>query len=260
MSNDFDFDTPTQQTQRIDFKKIYFNPQEGLNPLRIIELGGKKFPSHYCFVKAAQKKKYVKCPGAGCPLCIDSNNYSITTRYYMKIIDRKSNEIRVWEFGKQIKTLIKELVDDIKARVKSGETDANDSLTEYNIDVRRRPAGTNPLYSISVKERVTTDSRFKNVVDNDAKIIAADTINLEDLIKPWSVERIKTQVLGEDVPKSVGGGVSAPATVARVATVKPVTAPGATVAPVATVTRPDVKELSKKASDLGSEDDDWLND
>lgn len=255
MSKDFDFETPAQATaQRIDFKAIFFNPEKGLNLIRIASLKkGQSFRSHFCKTKTGEKK-FVKCPGAGCPLCIDGTNKP-STRYFVKIIDRKTNALKVWEFGSQIKTQIQEFVNDIRTKVANKETDENDSLTDYNIEIRRREPGTNPLYSISIRERVTTDPRMAATVANDDKIMADDKINLEELAKPWSIDRIKSQILGIEVPGQ-GSASAAPAAAAPQVTPK-VSYPSAG---TATVAKPDVQALTAQAGKLGAEDDSWLND
>jgi len=252
MSKGFDFDTPAvPQQQRVDFKELYFNPEKGINTIRIVSLSGTSFKSHYVAIKAGGKK-FVKCPGVGCPICIDGSSKP-STRYLLKIIDRKNNKLKVWEFGSQIKTQIQEFVNDIRAKIASKETDENDKLSDYNVELRRREPGTNPLYSISVKERLSTDPRHQAVVAQDEKTVAADNINLEELAKPRSVDRIKTQVYGELVDTdSVTGSPVTPAPSAP-----KVSYPAAGQATVAAKT--DIKTLTAKASNLGPEDDSWLD-
>lgn len=252
MSRDFDFETPAQsQQKRVDFQKVFFNPQEGINLIRIVSLNGQSFKSHFTNTKTGEKK-FVKCPGSGCPICIEGKNKA-TTRYLLKIIDRKTGDLKVWEFGSQIKTQIQEFVNDIKNKIASKETDATDNLTEYNVEVRRRAPGANPLYGISVRERITNDPRQQNVVTSDAKVITEDTIDLKELTKPWTVERINSQIYG------IESGSPAP----QAATATTAAAPAPKVsypsAGTAAVSKPDVQALAKGASALGAEDDSWLN-
>ncbi len=247
MSRDFDFDTQAPQQNKIDYKKVFFNPEQGLTVIRIVDLKkAKAFKSHFT-TTAKGEKKFIKCPGAGCPICTRAAvGDKPSTRYLLKVISRKDNTLKVWEFGQQIKVSIEEFVAEIKANIKEGRSDAADTLTDYNIEVRRRAPGTNPLYALSVKERLSTDPRHKAVVDNDATIISKDDINLEDLLKPWSPERIRTQVLG--LPEGSTGTApvataSAPA-VAATATAVSAPRPAAVLAAAAVA-----------ASDDG---DDWL--
>lgn len=257
MSRDFDFDSQVQPQNKIDYKKVFFNPEQGLNTVRIVDLKkAMAFKSH--FTKTAKgEKKFVKCPGAGCPLCIDGTNKP-STRYLLKVISRKDNTLKVWEFGQQIKVNIEEFVREIKENIAAGRTDAADTLTDYNIEVRRRAPGTNPLYAMSVKERLSTDPRHQSVLANDASIIAKDDIKLEELTKPWSVERIRTQVLG--LPEG-STGVTLPdghvlnQTVQQSATSQ--TSVATAVRPVV-VAKPDIKALAAQATAAADDGDDWL--
>ncbi len=248
MSRDFDFDTQVPAQQKIDFKKVFFNPEQGLNIIRIVDLKkAKAFKSHFTST-AKGEKKFIKCPGAGCPICTRAAvGDKPSTRYLLKVISRKDNVLKVWEFGQQIKVSIEEFVAEINQNKKEGRTDDADTLTDYNIEVRRRAPGTNPLYSLSVKERLSTDPRHQAVVANDAAIIAKDDINLDELLKPWSPERIRTQVLG--LPEGSTGSAPAPAAVAQ--------APVAQTA-TAVATKPSVATLAAQATAAADDGDDWL--
>jgi hypothetical protein len=93
MSNDFNFNEPRGNGKRIDYKKTFFNPQEGTNDLRITDLAGKSFKVHY--VKDINGKNvFVKSPGPGDPLVVEGNKPR--TRYYLKVIDRESGMLKVW--------------------------------------------------------------------------------------------------------------------------------------------------------------------
>jgi hypothetical protein len=186
--SDFDFSNSGDQSKKIDYKKVFFSPAEGVNMLRIVDLKGKSFKVHY--VKdVSGKKVFVKSPGAGDPLIADGQKPR--TRYYLKVIDRASGQLKVWEFGSQIRTAVEEFINDLKAKRDKGTTDANDILTNYDLSLRKRKPGTNPLYTLSISERLSED-----VLKDDDKVIATDEIEFEPLLKPWSIERIKEQILG----------------------------------------------------------------
>lgn len=247
MSRDFDFDTQAPQQNKIDYKKVFFNPEQGLNVIRIVDLKkAKAFKSHFT-ATAKGEKKFIKCPGAGCPICIRAGvGDKPSTRYLLKVISRKDNVLKVWEFGQQIKVSIEEFVAEIKANIAEGRSDASDTLTDYNIEVRRRAPGTNPLYALSVKERLSIDPRHKAVVDNDTAIIAKDDINLEDLLKPWTPERIRTQILG--LPEGSTGSVASTPVVASHS--------GGVATATAVATKPAV--LAAQATAAADDNDDWL--
>lgn len=253
MSRDFDFDTQVVPQNKIDYKKVFFNPEQGLNTIRIVDLKkAKAFKSHFTSTTKGEKK-FIKCPGAGCPLCTRAQaGDKPSTRYLLKVISRKDNTLKVWEFGQQIKVAIEEFVAEIKQNVAEGRTDAADTLTDYNIEVRRRAPGTNPLYALSVKSRLSTDPREAATVTNDAALIAKDDINLDDLLKPWSPERIRTQVLG--LPEGAATTATAAAPAAAPAPRPVAAAPAAT----AVVAKPNVAALAAQATAAADDGDDWL--
>ena len=196
MSNDFDFNEPRQQGKKIDYKKTFFNPQEGTNNLRIVDLAGKSFKVHY--VKDInQKNVFVKSPGPGDPLVVEGNKPR--TRYYLKVIDRDSNMLKVWEFGSQIRQAIEEYITDLKEeRSKSG--DETNTLNNYDLVLRKRKPQSNPLYTLSLAQKVG-----KETLEADQVIIDNDDIDFEPLLRPWSIERIKEQILGIKDGETGGG-------------------------------------------------------
>jgi hypothetical protein len=201
MSSDFDFENSSSNyAKKIDFKDLFLNTKEGTSIIRIVDLKkGKSFKTHY--VKDIHGNHvFVKSPGAGDPLTV--KGAIPRSRYYLKVIDRATNKIKVWEFGSQIKQQIEEFVADLKEKRAKGLTDEEDVLTNYNIEIRKRRPGSNPLYTLSVRDRITN----QDTLNNDAELIAADDIDLEPLLKPWSVERIKQQILGigadEPIPQA----------------------------------------------------------
>ncbi len=202
MSEDFDFNN-APQSQNINFKDLYFNPKQGTSLVRIVDLRAKTCKSHYV-PDATGKKRFVKSPGAGDPLIVDGNNPR--TRYFLKVIDRESGTLKVWEFGSQIKGQIEEFVTDLAAKRKRKETDESDVLTNYNIEIRKRAPGSNPLYMLSIRERIKEDNeRDKATLENDQRVIDTTEINMENVVKPWSIERIKKEIYGIDVE---GGGTT----------------------------------------------------
>ena len=203
MSNDFDFENARPQGKKIDFKDLFFNAEQGLNTIRVVgykkddgryELPGKSFKVHY--VKDVQGKYvFVKSPGAGDPLVVAGNQPK--TRYYLKVIDRKTNKLKIWEFGSQVKISIDEFVTELRGKREKGTSDEDDVIMNYNLELRKRPAGSNPLYTLSLGQRLDYNNpRDAQTLNNDSNIIAADEIDFEPLLKPWSVERIKEQILG----------------------------------------------------------------
>jgi len=194
MSSDFNFEDARPQGKRIDFKDLFFNPEQGLNTVRIADLKGKSFKVHY--VKNVDGKYvFVKSPGAGDPLIVAGNQPK--TRYYLKVIDRKTNKLKIWEFGSQIKISIEEFVNEFRAKREKGAGDDSDVLTNYDLELRKRQPGSNPLYTLGLGQKLNADNpRDAQTLAKDQSIIDADEIDFEPLLKPWTVERIKEQILG----------------------------------------------------------------
>jgi hypothetical protein len=253
MSNDFDFEESRPSHQKIDYKAVFFNPKEGTNLIRIADLKGKSFKVHY-LKDINDKYVFVKSPGAGDPLIVQGNQPR--TRYYIKIIEREANKLKIWEFGSQIKQQIEEFVNDLKEKRKKGSTDEEDILTNYNIEIRKRKPGSNPLYMLNVRDRITD----QKLLTADAAMITAEDIDFEPLLKPWSIERIKQQILGigEGDGKTGNGGVGATASANVTATS---TTAEASPAPAPSVSAPATKASPQAVmAKAAKADDSWLDE
>jgi hypothetical protein len=196
MSNDFDFNEPTKKFKKIDFSKTYYSPSEGNNTVRIVDGKGKKFLAHYvvCQTPKGPKKSFVRCVGAGCPVC-QQGEVKPSNRYYLKIFDRASGSIRVWEFGSQVKTQLDDIRDEVKKE--SEQSGVEDSWLNYQIVVKLRPKGSNPLYIITKGEKLTPEVPSKKaILDNDKKLIEQDEIDIEFLAKPWTLEKVNYKLYG----------------------------------------------------------------
>ena len=189
MSNDYDFNEEREDFKKLDFKKIFFTAKEGTNTIRIVDLKGKSFKIHYVNNIKGQKV-FVKSPGAGDPLIAEGQKPR--TRYYLQVIDRESGIVKVWEFGSQIKQSIEEFISELKDKRAKDATDAGDVLTAYDLELRKRKPGSNPLYTLSMRQRLS-----KQALEADQRVIDEADIDFEPLLKPWSIERIKEQILGQ---------------------------------------------------------------
>lgn len=254
MSSDFDFGVDRSQgSKKIDFKAIFFNPKEGTNVVRIVSLQGKSFKTHY--VKDINGAYvFVKSPGAGDPLIVQGNQPR--TRYYLKVIDRESNKVKVWEFGSQIKQQIEEFVTDLKEKRAKGLTPEDDVLTNYNLEIRKRKPGSNPLYMLSMRERLSAENpRDAAALENDRRILETDDIDFEPLMKPWSIEKIKQKILGIGDGESQSAPSqpeSKPATASA-----PAPRPATPAVPPLIPEKPKPSEVMKKAAES---DDSWLDE
>ncbi|HUX79375.1 MAG TPA: hypothetical protein VMW10_06500 [Alphaproteobacteria bacterium] len=252
MSSDFNFNEPRANGTRIDYKKTFLNPQEGTNNLRITDLAGKSFKVHY--VKDINGKNvFVKSPGPGDPLVVEGNKPR--TRYYLKVIDRESGLLKVWEFGAQIRQAIEEFISDLKdERAKSG--DESNLLTNYDLILRKRRPGSNPLYTLQIAQKLSADT-----LASDQVLIDNDEIDFAPLLKPWTIDRIKEQILGVGADGTGGGDASFNVDeIERQASVEPAqTAPQSESAPRETVPSASATPAETvKAAESASES--WLDD
>ena len=178
---------------KIDWKAIFFNPSQGDNKIRIVSMGGKKTKVHWTVYHGGDKKVCVRCPTEGCPICIAGEKPK--TNYILKVIDRATQTLRLFEFSKQIK----EEIERLSAGLKKDKATASDSLSQYDINIEKGPKNAMPLYHVNIigkNKMETTKEKLINESDND--LVAADTLNIEELIKPWSVKRIREQIYGID--------------------------------------------------------------
>jgi hypothetical protein len=201
MSNamqDYEFGTGNNNSgggnqPKIDWKAIFFNPSKGDNKLRIVSMAGKKTKVHWVTYHSSQKKVCVRCPSEGCPICIAGEKPK--TNYILKVMDRATQTLRLFEFSKQIK----EEIERLSAGLKKDKATANDSLSQYDINVEKGDKNANPLYHVNIigKNKLETNKE-KLLAESDAELIASDSLNIEELIKPWSIKRIREQIYGID--------------------------------------------------------------
>jgi len=178
---------------KIDWKAIFFTPSQGDNKLRIVSMAGKKTKVHWTLYHGGQKKVCVRCPSEGCPICIAGEKPK--TNYILRVIDRATQTLRLFEFSKQIKDEIERL----SIGLKKDKSTADDSLSQYDINVEKGPKNANPLYHVNIigKNKLETNKE-KLLHESDAELIEADSLIIEDLIKPWSIKRIREQIYGID--------------------------------------------------------------
>ena len=194
---DYDFNgsgsTNQSQGNKIDWKAIFFNPSQGDNKIRIVSMAGKKTKVHWTVYHGSDKKVCVRCPSEGCPICIAGEKPK--TNYILKVIDRATQTLRLFEFSKQIK----EEIERLSLGLKKDKETANDSLSQYDINIEKGAKNSNPLYHVGLigKNKLVTNKE-KLLAESDAELIAGDALNVEELIKPWSVKRIREQIYGVD--------------------------------------------------------------
>ncbi len=187
---DVSFDEPTNQRKKINYKEVFLTLQEGDNIIRFVDLNGKKIGTHW--IKDTNgKQRSVKCPIAGCPCCL-AKPEPVPTQWknFYKVVD-KLGTMRVFEFGPQIMKQLKAIIADLK------EDNPNALLTQRDILVNRGPKGTTPLYTVKlvkINPKPTPQEGLRQQAIEEA--ISKDTIDLAEIVIPWTVARINEYIYG----------------------------------------------------------------
>jgi hypothetical protein len=106
----------------------------------------------------------------------------------MKVIDRTSGEIKVLDFGSTIREQLEDLVRDYAIDF----PDPDRLFTDIDVLIRCRDKAGRPTYTLKpilVKGPVTDYERAKRV--EEMALIETDSIDLEEVVRPWTVERIR---------------------------------------------------------------------
>ena len=145
----------------------FMNLDEGSNPIRIIT-SPYQFYIHWS-KDATNANRKVRCALDGCPLCQQGER--AVARWVVGTISRKTGKCAILEIGPQI---FKQFLA-LKDNPKWGDP------RKYDVDVRRQPKGSQPLYVVTPepKEPITDAEKamikeFSARVDF-AKISAAST-------------------------------------------------------------------------------------
>jgi hypothetical protein len=186
-------ETVSNQKKKINYKEVFLNLVDGDNLMRIVDLTAKKLFVHW--VKdTTGKPRSIKCPGAGCPCC--AKNEAKTEKRFYKVADKMCN-LRVVEVGPQIFKQLKQISADLK------EEDKNLSLTQRDIIIKKDPAGKPLYYQVKlVKANATPSMQEQMRVAAISEAVAKDTLDLGEIIKPWTVERINEQIYGNGAATS----------------------------------------------------------
>lgn len=94
--------------------------------------------------------------------------------YLFKALDRRSGQIKILRVSQQVAQNLKELA-------KSGSWG---DLTRYDVNITRRPKGTNPLYLVM-------PSPPTELTAEEKALVAASELNLKNLARPAKVEWVQ---------------------------------------------------------------------
>jgi hypothetical protein len=122
----------------------YLKLVEGPNRIRMWTSAGETYSTHW----NQSKKRTFRCPGDDCPQCKGGDRAK--RKYIVPAIDRTDNQIKVLEFGDQVLMALKKF---------QKELDPADSFFNYDLLLTQHPKGSNPLYSVLLKQKMTGTNR-----------------------------------------------------------------------------------------------------
>ncbi|KKN37890.1 hypothetical protein LCGC14_0758990 [marine sediment metagenome] len=126
----------------------FMNLEEGTNPVRLIT-SPYQFYIHWT-KDATDANRKVRCALEGCPVC--QNGERATARWYVNVINRKTERCAILEIGPQI---FKQILG-LAKKEKWGDP------RRYDLDIERQPKGSQPLYIVQpdgTKEPLADDEK-----------------------------------------------------------------------------------------------------
>jgi hypothetical protein len=179
MVTEINFDSPFEsnddQKQRLKRKEVIMTLRDGKNRVRFYDLHGKQSNTHW------YKGKSIRCPAGECPLCV--LKFKKSTRYFLKVIDRLSDSVKVLDFGTRIKKQLDELIADFKTER------PQERFTETDVQIKRTKTGASP-------EDILKQCLAAGLTDGltkaaDEELIQNDNIDLAEVAGPWTPEEIQ---------------------------------------------------------------------
>lgn len=125
----------------------FMNLEEGTNPVRLIT-SPYQFYIHWT-KDATDANRKVRCALEGCPVC--QNGERATARWYVNVINRKTERCAILEIGPQI----------FKQVLGLAKKDKWGDPRRYDVDIERQPKGSQPLYIVNPepKEALSDDEK-----------------------------------------------------------------------------------------------------
>lgn len=162
--------------------------KEGNNKVRILSKA-MSFATHWVTLDDGTKRK-VNCATAGCPVCKRGQDTDKPKpRWLIKVLNRDENRIQLLEIGPQIASGIKTLVDN----------EDWGPVTDYDVNIKRNPAGSKPLYAVMPGKRapLTTDEKALFAAFNER-------VDATMFIKPPKPEEVAEKLgWAVEAPKAV---------------------------------------------------------
>ena len=160
----------------------FLDLKEGVNTVRVFTKPYVFYVHWYRDSSGATRK--IKCATAGCPLC--KEGVKVQKRYYLGVLDRGSKSPKIMEATAQVVNGIKEL-----ATGKWGDP------KKYDVDIKRAPKGTQPLYTVSPDPDRT---EFTDEEKTAIKAFMNDT-DFMKLCKPATVDEVLEKMGKGPAPK-----------------------------------------------------------
>lgn len=162
----------------------FMDLKEGDNYVRIITARPFQFVIHWVKDATGSNRK-IRCALKDCPLC--RKGHKPQARWYIGVIDRRTNSAKILEISSQVYTGIKNYASSPKWK----------DVTRYDINVKRAAKGTQPLYSVVVEPPEPLDDR-----DEELKTNFLNKVDIGKFTQPSTPEEI-LEKLGNQVPAAV---------------------------------------------------------
>lgn len=150
--------------------------KEGDNLVRVITERPYQFVVHWVKDATGTNRK-IRCAIEDCPLCRKGNKAQC--RWYLGVIDRRTDQAKILEISSQVFTGIKNYV----ASPKWGD------VRKYDINIKRAPKGTQPLYSVVVEPPEPLSAR-----DKELKLGFLEKVDINKYTQPATPEQILEKI------------------------------------------------------------------
>ncbi len=150
--------------------------KEGDNLVRVITERPYQFVVHW-FKDFTGTNRKIRCAINDCPLCRKGNKAQC--RWYLGVIDRRTEQAKILEISSQVFTGIKNYV----SSPKWGD------VRKYDINVKRAPKGTQPLYSVVVEPPEPLSAH-----DKELKLGFLERVDINKYTQPATPEDILEKI------------------------------------------------------------------
>lgn len=182
---------------REEVKKIPFINMNGYNKswkLRVVSEEPLHYLCHFTSDKTGKPVKVNCSLDENCPVMVEKTKSpcqgtQAESRFYLKVIDREDNKVKVLDVGRQIVNAIGSLI----ANPDWGH------CKNYDIKIIKGKEGSNPLYKVEPSPHKALSSEEEQMVSNSDNTEHEDFIDLESRTKPTSVEVLNKILKGGDL-------------------------------------------------------------